>query len=70
MYKLFESLNIVDIKSCTARMNETKQTSFIEKSFSSLNPGWGGGTWVKFCWVCAAGFSEPLPHYSLFCGQL
>ena len=43
MYKLFESLNIVDIKSCTARMNETKQTSFIEKSLSSLNPGWGGG---------------------------
>ena len=27
-------------------------------------PGWGGGgglTWVKFCWVCAAGFSEPYP---------
>ena len=30
----------------------------------------GGGTWVHFCWVCAAGLSEPLPHYSLFCGQL
>ena len=32
----------------------------------------GGGTWVRFCWVCAAGLSEPLPHahYSLFCGQL
>ena len=29
-----------------------------------------GGTWVNFCWVCAAGLSEPLPHYSLFCGQL
>ena len=29
-----------------------------------------GVTWVKFCWVCAAGLSEPLPHYSLFCGQL
>ena len=28
--------------------------------------GGGGGTWVQFCWVCA----EPLPHYSLFCGQL
>ena len=27
----------------------------------------GEGTWVKFCWVCVA---EPLPHYSLFCGQL
>ena len=29
-----------------------------------------GGTWVNFCWVCAAGNSEPLPHYSLFCGLL
>ena len=25
-----------------------------------------GGTWVKFCWLCAAGISEPLPNYSLF----
>ena len=33
--------------------------------------GWGGGgTWIKFCWVCAAGLSESLPNYSLFCGQL
>ena len=32
--------------------------------------GAGGGTWVNFCWVCTAGLSEPLPHYSLFCGQL
>ena len=32
--------------------------------------GWGGGTWVKFCWVCAAGLLEPLPHHSLFCGHL
>ena len=23
-----------------------------------------------FCWVCAAGLSEPLPHYSLFCGYI
>ena len=29
-----------------------------------------GGTHVNFCWVCAAGLSEPLPHYSLFRGQL
>ncbi len=27
-------------------------------------PGGGGGTWVSFCWVCAAGLSEPLPHDS------
>ena len=33
-------------------------------------PGGEGGTWVNFCWVCAAGLSEPLPHYSLFCGQI
>ena len=26
--------------------------------------------WVNFCWVCAAGLSEPLPHCSRFCGQL
>ena len=34
--------------------------------------GGGGeeGTLVQFCWVCAAGVSEPLPHYNLFCGQL
>ena len=38
-------------------------------------PGGGGGgggvgTWVNFCLVCAAGLSEPLPHYSLLCDQL
>ena len=27
----------------------------------------GGVAWVNFCWVCAAGFSEPLTHQSLFC---
>ena len=31
----------------------------------SLYRGRGGGGY--FCWVCAAGLSEPLPHYSLFC---
>ena len=30
----------------------------------------GSYTWVKFCWTCAAGLSETLPHYGLFCGQL
>ena len=28
-----------------------------------------GGTWINFCWLCAAGLSERLAHYSLFCGQ-
>ena len=30
----------------------------------------GGSTWVNFCWVCATDLLLPLPHYSLFCGQL
>ena len=37
---------------------------------SSKPWGMGGkGTWVNFCWVCAAGLSEPLPHYSVFSSQ-
>ena len=41
-----------------------------------MNPGGRGGggvqlcTWVNVCWVCAADLSEPLPHYSLFCGHI
>ena len=36
-------------------------------------PGRGGREgllWSFFCWVCPTGLSEPLPHYSLFFGQL
>ena len=29
-------------------------------NLSPLSRG-GGGTWVRFCWVCAAGLSEPHP---------
>ena len=34
--------------------------------------GGGGGlrAWVNFCWVCAAGLSEPLYHFSIFCGHI
>ena len=35
--------------------------------------GVGGGVWgiwVDFCWVCAVGLSEPLPHNSLLCGHI
>ena len=35
----------------------------------SSKPGGGGGTWVNFCWVCTAGLSKPLPHYSVFSSQ-
>ena len=39
----------------------------------STFPPWAGGggvTWANFCWVCASGLLEPLPHYSLFCGHI
>ena len=31
-------------------------------------PGAWGVDWVSFCWVCAAGISQRLPHYSLYYG--
>ena len=30
----------------------------------------GGGTWVSFAGYVPLAFQNPLPHYSLFCGQL
>ena len=30
----------------------------------------GGGYLINFCWVCAAGFSEPLSHCGLCCGHI
>ena len=42
---------------------------FLEEKVAQPPPG-GVCTWVKFCWLCAAGLSEPLPHYRLFCDQL
>ena len=52
-------------------MIETHLSLVVQKVDSA--PGNGGGgvrTWVNVCRVCAAGLSEPLPHYSLFFGQL
>ena len=42
----------------------------LERKDKDLDSEGRGGTWVNFCWVCAAGLSEPLPHYGLFGGQL
>ena len=33
-------------------------------------PRGGGVTWVNFYWLRAAGLSEPLPDYILFCSQI
>ena len=37
--------------------------------YNAIYPG-GRVIWVNFCWVCAAGLSEPIPHYSLRCGDI
>ena len=54
------------------RQHDWKQRlkiSEIVKFESNTSPG-GRGPWVNVCLLCAANLSEPLPHYSLFCGQL
>ena len=48
--------------------DQLKHSKYTVVFLLSLRPR--GGTWVNVCWVCAAGLSEPLPHYSLFFGQL
>ena len=64
----------------TKRLRARKINSFIHTKLlwtlcnklqhrkGSTSPG-GGVTWVNFFWICAAGLSDPLTHYSLFCGQ-
>ena len=42
----------------------------VDQELGSGEFAGGGGTWVNFCCLRAAGLSKPLPHYSLFCGQL
>ena len=44
------------------KSNTHDATLKIGVILSPLHPR-GGATWVNFCWVCAAGLSEPLPHY-------
>ena len=69
-------LMLIFSRSCVKKKQQQKGHSAIgeaNKPTFSVGPGVGGGwggTRVKFCWVCAAGLLEPLPHYSLFCGHL
>ena len=48
---------------------EAKQSSPSSLMVVVVVGGGGGDTGANFCLVCAAGLSEPLPHYSLLCGQ-
>ena len=60
------------VKGCLANGEKlTRQLKLLWVMVDFRPRGGGGGvTRVNFCWVCAAGLSEPLPHYSLFRGQL
>ena len=57
-------------KSAHAHTAVSPRYSPIAKDVSCPVRGGGEGTWDNFCFVGAAGLSEPLLHYSLFCGQL
>ena len=68
----FDSHTGTDAENCTLRLLRASLQHRLEtlKQYDVPGGPGGGGTWVRFCWVCAAGLSEPPPHYSLFCGQL
>ena len=55
------SRNLSKFEQCKTPPNWVKH----ENNRSKARGGEGGVIWVR-----AAGLSEPLPHYSLFCGQL
>ena len=65
--KVLVSRNLSKFKKWKTPPNWVKHKN--NRSKDRLGEG-GRVTRINFCWVCAAGLSEPLPHYSLFCGQL
>ena len=67
-----DSLGQIHSPSRTPTSDRKHLSLVVLKVDSATGKGGGRGvrTWVNVCWVCAAGLSEPLPHYSLFFGQL
>ena len=53
---------------CSNLQNHTDLKGLCIEDIDVLAPE--GLLGLIFCWVCAAGLSQPLPHYSLLCGQL
>ena len=63
----------ITTKNIPAGINRRLSSLSSDKaSFDQAAPAYQKATttWVNFCRVCAAGLSEPVPHYSLFCVQL
>jgi len=53
------------------KLENNKKNSWQRGNKTAAKESTGGGvTWVNFCWVCVAGLLKPLPHYSLFCGEI
>ena len=75
-FSLFDLFHISGLNLGTVNFSQLSVRLYFDSSFNLENSkprrgrGGGGSTWVNFCWVCAAGLSEPLPHFSLFCGQI
>ena len=72
-------LNQVIVKtSCVLDEGKSSKTQILCYVFEQfrvyillLRPGVGEKTsWVNVWWVCATGFSDHQPYYSLFSGQL
>ena len=65
---------VIYLKCCMRSCMRDFVLFHAQSSWTGHQPGrWGegaGGTWVDVCSVCAAGLSEPPPHFSLFFGQL
>ena len=72
--KIFHALTATDVEPPSLSLSVTTISSrWVIMQLAGGNGtkvGWGGSIWVNFFWVCAVSLSEPLPRYSLFCGQL
>ena len=60
---------LTSIADSPAGLEKSERTCHLQKRLQVTCPG-GGDICFNFCWECVAGLSEPLAHYSLFCGLI
>ena len=61
---------LTSIADSPAGLEKSERTCHLQKRLQVTCPGGGGDICFNFCWECVAGLSEPLAHYSLFCGLI